>query len=400
MAQVPPAVVQGPPAVAQVPPAVAQVPPAVVQVPPAVAQVPPAVVQVPPAVVQGPPAVAQVPPAVAQVPPAVAQVPPAVVQVPPAVVQGPPAVVQVPPAVVQGPPAVAQVPPAVVQGPPAVVQVPPAVAQAITDGAMVVINHSGGKDSQAMAAALRAIVPIAQLVVIHAELPGVDWPGVVDHVRDNCQGLEVITCRAGKTLLGMVEKRGMWPSPKYRQCTSDLKRGPIAKVVRRQAKARGWRVVINAMGLRAEESSARAKAQIVKENKRASSQTRRVIDWLPIHDWTVGQVFAAIAQAGQEPHPAYLAGMSRLSCCFCIMASRADLTVAAGLAPDLYRQHVELEARIGHTMRQGATLEQVTGIQAGNAAGDAATRLWLATIAQAGQSIQDPAPIVALASIT
>ena len=42
--------------------------------------------------------------------------------------------------------------------------------------------------------------------------------------------------------------------------------------------------------------------------------------------------------------------MSRLSCSFCILASRSDLRRAAELRPGLYRQYVDLESRIGHTL--------------------------------------------------
>lgn len=47
---------------------------------------------------------------------------------------------------------------------------------------------------------------------------------------------------------------------------------------------------------------------------------------------------------------AYAVGMSRLSCSFCILASRADLRRATELRPDLYRTYAELERRIGHTL--------------------------------------------------
>ena len=40
---------------------------------------------------------------------------------------------------------------------------------------------------------------------------------------------EFFVVQAGKTFFDMVEHRQMFPSPKNRQCTSDLKRGPIAK---------------------------------------------------------------------------------------------------------------------------------------------------------------------------
>ena len=55
--------------------------------------------------------------------------------------------------------------------------------------------------------------------------------------------------------------------------------------------------------------------------------------------------------------------MSRLSCVFCIMASRADLRTAAQLQPALYRTYVELEERIGHTLSpSGLPLPVVTGV--------------------------------------
>ena len=55
--------------------------------------------------------------------------------------------------------------------------------------------------------------------------------------------------------------------------------------------------------------------------------------------------------------------MSRLSCVFYIMASRADLRTAARLQPALYRRHVRLEARIGHTLSPtGVPLPVLTGV--------------------------------------
>lgn len=218
-------------------------------------------------------------------------------------------------------------------------------------GGLFIVNHSGGKDSQAMLINIRELVPHDQILVIHARLPGVDWEGTEEHVYETAMGLDVITVQAGKTFFEMVEHRGMWPSPKYRQCTSDLKRGPIEKGIRGYLKANPQfnGLVINCMGIRAEESSNRAKSQVFKYNKRNSKAGREWYDWLPIHCWLIGKVFKTIADAGQQPHWAYRAGMTRLSCCFCIMASRQDLVTAARLNPDLYKQYVDLEKKIDHT---------------------------------------------------
>lgn len=247
---------------------------------------------------------------------------------------------------------------------------PAKIAELIARGALFVVNHSGGKDSQAMFAYLRGLVPASQLVVVHAELPEVDWDGVVDHIKANIGDVPLHLCRSRRTLLEMVEERGMFPSPSLRQCTSDLKRGPIERTIRGILKARGLSLIVNCMGMRAEESSSRSKLEAFKFSERNSKAGREWYDWLPIHDWKVERVWAEIAAAGQEGHWAYKAGMSRLSCCFCIMASKADLKRAAELKPELYKRYVDLEKKIGQVMlmpsKRGGRmgLEEVTGIKA------------------------------------
>lgn len=244
----------------------------------------------------------------------------------------------------------------------------PAEVRALIDaGALFAVNHSGGKDSQAMLAILRKHVPAAQLIVIHAHLEGEEWEGVREHIAATCEGLDVLIAEPVKTFAEMVERRGMFPSPQQRQCTSDLKRGPIERELRRHLKAhpefRGQ--IVNCMGLRADESAQRAKAQTFTRNAGNSVAGREWFDWLPIHSLTTPQVFDTIRAAGQRPHWAYGAGMTRLSCMFCIMASASDLRTAARLNPEAYAERVALERRVGHTANmQGRGLEEVTGIAA------------------------------------
>lgn len=244
--------------------------------------------------------------------------------------------------------------------------IPAQVREMIDRGATFVVNHSGGKDSQAMFHLIHQHVPAAQIVVVHAVLPDVEWDGVEEHVRSTTLGLPVHTCRSRRTLLQMIEERGMFPSPSQRQCTSDLKRGPIERTIR----GLGVKLIVNCMGMRAQESSSRSKLCTFKHSERNSKAGREWYDWLPIHDWLIEEVFAMIKLVGQLPHWAYAAGMTRLSCCFCIMASRADLTTAAKLNPTLYRKYVDLEKSTGQVMLMPSkskgrlTLEQITGIAA------------------------------------
>lgn len=225
----------------------------------------------------------------------------------------------------------------------------------IRSGALVAISSSGGKDSQAMTILLSRIVPRGQMLIVHAPLGQVEWPGTLEHIEATIPPrvpLILAPVTSGKTLLEGIEERGRFPDAARRYCTAGWKRGPIERELRRYLKAHprfGGRIV-SAMGMRADESPARAKCEPWKRNDRNSRAGREWFDWLPIHGLGTAEVFRIIADAGQSPHWAYAAGMSRLSCSFCILASRADLARAAQLRPDLYRRYVALEQRIGHTL--------------------------------------------------
>lgn len=256
----------------------------------------------------------------------------------------------------------------------------PSIQELIDSGAWAFVNSSGGKDSDTQLIEIQKIWPRDRIIVIHADLGDVEWAGCWEHVQATAGDLPCYKVAAEKTLLGMVEKRGEtlaregktdvspWPSPKFRQCTSDLKRGPLEKLIRRLCREKGITTVVNCMGLRAQESPGRRKQKPLRWNKGNSKAGRDWYDFLPIHSFTVDQVFETIRAAGQEPHWAYAKGMSRLSCCFCIMASQADLKTAARLNPELLARYVRLERKLGHSMLMPSGthgkryLDEVTGV--------------------------------------
>ena len=233
---------------------------------------------------------------------------------------------------------------------------------------LVLINSSAGKDSQAMLTYLVALadeqgLPREKLVVVHADLGRVEWDGTRDLAerQANFYGLrfEVVSREKGD-LLAQVEERGMWPSSTTRYCTSDQKRDQIQKLITKESRAIGGQVrFLNCMGLRAEESPARAKAAALEVNKRASSKTRTVENWLPIQAWTTGDVWRTNVESGVEIHPVYRAGMNRLSCVFCIFASKKDLKIAGRLNPKLLAEYVALEAKIDHTFKANMAIAEV-----------------------------------------
>jgi 3'-phosphoadenosine 5'-phosphosulfate sulfotransferase (PAPS reductase)/FAD synthetase len=233
------------------------------------------------------------------------------------------------------------------------------IQQLIDRGALFVANHSGGKDSQAMLIKLLTIVPRKQLVVVHATLGEIEWEGALELAQKQAADANVpfIVARAEKSFLDMVERRfaarpevPSFPSASHRQCTSDLKRGPIERELRRYMKANGLSLVVNCTGIRAQESAQRAKVEVFKLNERNSVAGREWYEWAPIHAMKTVDVFLTIEMAGQEPHPAYAAGNERLSCVFCIMGSKRDIAHGAKARPELFARYVELEERTSYTM--------------------------------------------------
>ena len=72
-----------------------------------------------------------------------------------------------------------------------------------------------------------------------------------------------------------------------------------------------------------------------------------MISWHPGVDWTADDVFACHSRYGLPLHEAYTHyGATRLSCAFCILASRHDLSAATDAADNLnlYLHLVEMEA--------------------------------------------------------
>lgn len=117
--------------------------------------------------------------------------------------------------------------------------------------------------------------------------------------------------------------------------------------------------ILNCMGMRAQESPARAKKPALSVDERASNGYRHVDAWLPIHHWTEAQVWKRIAAEGIEIHPAYGMGMPRLSCSFCVLASRGALVLAAQLRPALAQDYVRVEIKTGHRFRNDLSMVEI-----------------------------------------
>lgn len=189
---------------------------------------------------------------------------------------------------------------------------------------IVLVNSSAGKDSQASLDVVvehaRAANALAKIVVVHADLGDAEWDGVPELAAEHAAhyGLRFELARRTasdghtETILERVATRGMWPDAARRWCTSDHKRGPIRKVMTSlvaELRDNGTVVdrpvrLLNVMGLRAAESTARARrVPPYTANQAASNGRRHVDEWYPIHHYTVADVWARIAAAGTRPRP-------------------------------------------------------------------------------------------------
>jgi 3'-phosphoadenosine 5'-phosphosulfate sulfotransferase (PAPS reductase)/FAD synthetase len=135
---------------------------------------------------------------------------------------------------------------------------------------IVLLNTSGGKDSQTMPVQMlnnaKAAGVADRLIAVHCDLGRVEWPGTKELAQRQADLLGIpffVVRRTGGDLLDYVEHRGQWPSSMARYCTSDFKRGPVRKlmtqlVATRWAKGEPPVRILNCLGLRADESPARA----------------------------------------------------------------------------------------------------------------------------------------------
>jgi DNA sulfur modification protein DndC len=242
------------------------------------------------------------------------------------------------------------------------------------DDCAFVVNHSGGKDSTRMLGLVRQKFPNVRTYAVMADtgfehkLPvsAADW------ARQRCAefGVELTVVRnPNRTYLEMVEQRGKFPSAQYRQCTSDLKRGPIDKFIR----SLPHKLIVSCIGIRAEESNSRARLSPLSRNQSLSTRRRAVYNWLPIFDRTLPDVLSWHWVNGIRLHPVYVPEyhqdgtvggyLRRFSCRVCIFSTNADLRAIQIHDRAAFDLISSLEGKLNFTMRPGASLVQIVETQ-------------------------------------
>lgn len=269
------------------------------------------------------------------------------------------------------------------------INITPEIKKAIQQGAAIALSVSGGKDGQAMTKVVMDYVRQENLsnyvFLIHADLGSVEWPQSMEMCKRLSAEfnipLEIVSYPGGlmERWRNRMEKlkgtgKPFWSSSASRYCTSDTKRAPIDKALRRH------KLVISCEGIRAAESSARAKKPISELRKAICTNERKAYNWRPILNYTDEQVWQTYGHTTDELwlrqanykkgktelalrnwkfHPAYVFGNKRVSCMMCVLAQKSDLENGAKHNPKLLAEMIDMERQGKATFKKGFSLTEL-----------------------------------------
>lgn len=204
-------------------------------------------------------------------------------------------------------------------------------------GRRVVASISGGKDSAAMS------LWLTERGIEHDRVfcdTGWEAAETYEHIEYLAERLGPITwLRGERQMEALVEHKGMFPSRMRRFCTEELKVKPI--LAHLNARVAAGEDVVNAVGIRAGESEARAKMPEWEWSKGFDCEV-----WRPLICWTEADVVDIHTRHQLRPNPLYLKGASRVGCFPCIFARKAEVKLIADKFPEQIVRIRKMEERV------------------------------------------------------
>lgn len=239
-------------------------------------------------------------------------------------------------------------------------------------------SSSGGKDSGAMGLALARALPEIGFngpqVVVHTDLGRVEHAEALEMAQRLADHLRVpllVARREKGDLVARFLQRWQgnltryqalqcakvimpWPSSGMLFCRSEVKTSPACRAL---VQAFPNHTIINAVGIRAEESAARAKQPISKVQPLLTSKTlgTQGFNWNPIHHWTLADVLDIHKREGFPLAERYTRwNAERFSCRFCVLGSAHDwqATIANPESHEHYRELCDLEIKSAFGMME------------------------------------------------
>jgi len=263
------------------------------------------------------------------------------------------------------------------------IEVSEQVLAMLNAGAPICLSVSGGKDSSAMVHAVMHFLAVNgygnQVMLWHADLgENMEWRDSIDQCRKIADyynlPLKIVKANQG-TMLDGWQQRWQRSVKRYRQleirtlikpwsgpglarfCTSGWKTTPLGRGVRNEFDRAP---VLNVVGIRREESVARAGTPISKDGD-VRKFPKGTVDWFPIAAWKLADVWSCLNSMSINIHEAYRAGCSRVSCRFCVLANANDLEISARFQghESSYRQVVDLECESAFSFQSNKWLADV-----------------------------------------
>tara|TARA_R100000773_G_scaffold44629_1_gene46662 strand:+ start:348 stop:1244 length:897 start_codon:yes stop_codon:yes gene_type:complete len=145
---------------------------------------------------------------------------------------------------------------------------------------------------------------------------GADIPTLPAHVLPDVLAIESLVGVSPSAFVRWTVRKGMFPSRTKRFCTQELKVRPFLRWVEGLDAD-----VVNIVGIRAQESAARAKLP----ERELMPGAEHIEVWRPLIRWTEEDVIAIHQRHNVRPCPLYLEGSSRVGCWPCIHANKGQL---------------------------------------------------------------------------
>lgn len=202
----------------------------------------------------------------------------------------------------------------------------------------VVASVSGGKDSAALA------LWLAENGIDHDRVfmdTGWEHPATYEYLRGPLTKKlgPIIELRAPKQMQELVRSKAMFPSRQRRFCTQELKVFPMRRYLKELVD--GGDDIVNAVGIRNDESAARA---LLGEWEWSAGFDCEV--WRPLVKWTEADIILMHKKHGLPPNPLYLQGATRVGCWPCINANKAEIELIARIDPERIETIRQLETEV------------------------------------------------------